>query len=120
MTPAEKLYDHYKRKVGRFAKEKHYYLHVIDPTRRIANAVFKLTVLDALRISFLIEKRHTSQDPLVLARMTYAETTIWESMISPRKLAYLCTRFKNENTYEDLDSYISSHMDGISGLVNSK
>ena len=120
MTPAEKLYDHYKRKVARFAKEKHYDLHVLDLSRRITNAVFKLTILDALRISFLIETRHTSQDPLVLARMSYAETTIWESMITTRKLAYLCTRFKNEHIYEDLDSYISSHMEGIPGLINSK
>lgn len=120
MTPAEKLYDHYKRKVVCFTKEKHYDLHVLDSSRRIANAVFKLTIIDALRISFLIETRHTSQDPLVLARMSYAETTIWERMISPRKLAYLCTRFKNKLIYEDLDSYISSQKDGLSGLINSK
>ena len=117
MTPAEKLYDHYKRKGGFFDKGKPYVLHILDPARQIANAVFKLTIIDALRASFLIETRLASQDPLVLARMSYAETTIWERMISPRKLAYLCTHFKNEHTYEDLDAYISSHMEGLSGLV---
>lgn len=74
----------------------------------VSDAYFYLSLHDALHASLAATAPGKSAS--IPVQLSHENNLVWEEKISPRTLAYLCTKLKNEHQYEDIELNIMCRM----------
>ena len=91
------------RDLSREIRDKRIYELCVLSRWEISDAFFKLTYFEALQASCLAMETPKEGEAQIRAILREAKSIIWDAFITPRCLAFLCTRFRNLHDYEDMD-----------------